>query len=165
MSVNLVNNNRWKILPTLTGLPPKQQVVCKADTGASSNYLTKKDEYILQDAKPIINGPIVKLPNDVQIQASKQGLLPLPPVLSDKARTAHVFKGLTNASLLSIGRLCDDGCVTVFDEHDLRIFKRENLIYKEKETTMTVYGTSPWTLTYHYIKHFQFPVTNLFNRA
>ena len=103
MSVNLVNNNRWKTLSTLTGLPPKH---CKADTGASSNYLTKRDAYILQEAKPIINGPIVKLPNDVQIQASIQGLLPLPQALSDKARTAHVFQGLTNASLLSIGRLC-----------------------------------------------------------
>ena len=132
MSVNLVNNNRWKILPTLTGLSPKPKVVCKADTGASSNYITKRDEHILQDAKPIINGPIVKLPNDVQIQASKQGLLPLPPVLSDNSRTAHAFKGLTNDSLLLIGRLCNDGCVAVFDEHDLRIFKRENLILQGK---------------------------------
>ena len=142
MSVNLVNNDRWKTLSTLTGLPPKHQVVCKADTGASSNYLTKKDECILQAAKPIINGPIVKLPNDVQIQASIKGLLPLPPTLSNIATMAHVFQCLTNASLLSIGRLCDDGCVAVFDKHDLRIFKRENFILQGKRN----YSDSLWDI-------------------
>ena len=130
MSVNLVNNNRWKILPTLTRLPPKPQVVCKADTGASSNYLTERDEHILQKIETVKNGPMVKLPNNYQIQASKQGLLPLPSVLSNKARTAHVFKGLTNSSLLSIGRLCDDGCIAIFDANDLKIYKKNILIMR-----------------------------------
>ena len=104
--------------------------MCKADTGASSNYITKQDGHILEEVVEVKNGPIVKLPNNAQIQADKKGLLPLASILSEKSRTAHVFKGLTNASLISIGRLCDDGCVAVFDKRDLRVFKRYKLVLK-----------------------------------
>ena len=42
------------------------------------------------------------------------------------------FTGLTNASLISIGRLCDDGCVAVFEKRDLRVFKQYKLVLKGK---------------------------------
>ena len=57
----------------------------------------------------------------------KKGLLPLPLELSPTARTAHIFEGLKNVSLILIGWLCDDRCVAVFDEKDLGIFKRNIL--------------------------------------
>ena len=116
----------------LTAIPPKSTVVCKADTGASSNYVTEQDENALENLEKISNGPKARLPNDAEIQAHKKGLLPLPKVLSATARSAHAFRGLTNASLISIGKLCDDGCVAVFDKLDLRIFKKNQLILTGK---------------------------------
>ena len=80
------------------------------------------------DPVNITNGPKLRLPNNDQIQANKKGQLPLPLDLSPLARTAHVFHKLIIASLLSISKLYDDGCVAVFDEKDLRIFKRNDLI-------------------------------------
>ena len=41
-----------------------------------------------------------------------------------------MLEGLSNASLLSIGQLCDDDCVAVFDKGHLRIFKQGILILK-----------------------------------
>ena len=110
----------------LTAIPPKLTVVCKANTGASSNYVTERDQLILDNLQNVINGPKAKLPNDAEIQANKKGLLPFPSIISDAGKTAHVFRGLTNASLISIGKLCDDGCVAVFDSLYLRIFKKIN---------------------------------------
>ena len=106
----------------LTAIPPKDTVVRKADTGASSNYVTERDQHTLQKLEKVMYGPTVRLPDNTQIQAHKKGILSLSPTLSLSARTAHVFKGLTNALLISIGKLCDDGCVAVFDQFDLRIF-------------------------------------------
>ena len=132
MSVSLNKYNNWKQANTLTGLPPPEPIICKADTGASSNYVTEKDKNVLSNVESVQDGPRVKLPNSGQIQANKKGILPLPATLSLTARTAHVFSGLTNASLLSIGRLCNDGCVAVFDALSLRIFKKNKLILTGK---------------------------------
>ena len=88
---------------TLAKLPPPKSITCKADAGASSNYIAQKDENALRNIELVQNGPKVKLPNNEEIQASKKGLLPLPTTLSTTARTAHVFKGLTNSSLVTIG--------------------------------------------------------------
>ena len=121
------NNNLILANRRLSAIPPKLTVVCKADTGASSNYVTEKDENVLEDLQEVINGPRARLPNDAEIQANKRGLLPLPKIISEIGRTGHVFRGLTNASLISIGKLCDDGCVAVFDKLDLQIFKKNQL--------------------------------------
>ena len=125
---NNFNNYLFLANKKLTAIPPKDDVVCKADTGASSNYVTERDQHSLEKLEKIMYGPTVRLPDNSQIQANKRGLLPLPKTLSITARTAHVFKGLTNASLISIGKLCDDGCVAVFDKLDLRIFKKNKLV-------------------------------------
>ena len=129
---NNFNNYLFLTNKKLTAIPPKDNVVCKADTGASSNYVTEKDQHALHELKKITYGPTVRLPDNSQIQADKRGLLPLPKSLSLTAGTAHVFKGLTNASLISIGKLCDDGCVAVFDKLDLRVFKKNKIILSGK---------------------------------
>ena len=43
----------------------------------------------------------------------------------------NVLEGLSNASLLSIGQLCDDDCIAVFDKRHLRIFKRGVIIIQD----------------------------------
>ena len=58
---------------------------------------------------------MVKLPDETSLQAKIKGFLPLHPSLINEAKTGHVIKKLTNVSLISIGQLCDDGCVAVFN--------------------------------------------------
>ena len=35
----------------------------------------------------------------------------------------HVFPTLTSSSLLSLGQLCDDGCIAVLDKHEINVYK------------------------------------------
>ena len=44
-------------------------------------------------------------------------------MFSVRAKTAHVLAGITNASLLSIGQLCDDNCIAILDKKKIEIFK------------------------------------------
>jgi hypothetical protein len=68
------------------------------------------------------------LPDSTSIQATHSGQLPFHSSLSTKAKTAHVLDGITNASLVSIGQLCDDNCLVVFDKEQLRVFKNHECI-------------------------------------
>ena len=38
-------------------------------------------------------------------------------------KTGNVLNGLMNASLLSIGQLCDDNCIAVFSKYRLSVYK------------------------------------------
>ena len=58
----------------------------------------------------------------------QQELLTLSSVLSTRAKTVHILPNLTNASLLSIGQLCDDNCWGLFNKNHLLIFKQNQLI-------------------------------------
>jgi hypothetical protein len=66
------------------------------------------------------------------IQVTHSGLLPFHHSLSDKAKTAHVLDGITNASLISIGQLCDDDCIAVLDKKLIKIFKNKKCILMGK---------------------------------
>ena len=49
----------------------------------------------------------------VEIPSSSKGKIPASSVIPKKARDAHVFKYLHSASLISLGRLYDDGCTDI----------------------------------------------------
>ena len=75
---------------------------------------------------------MVTLPNLSTIQASAKGHIPLHPLLSKQATKAHIFKGLTNTSLISVGQLCDDECTAIFDKTTMRIVKEGMTIIEGK---------------------------------
>ena len=50
--------------------------------------------------------------------------------LSQTALKVLVFPNLTNESLISIGQLCDDGCIVLFTKTHAFICKNEKLIGK-----------------------------------
>ena len=75
------------------------------------------------------------LPDSTSIQATHSGQLPLHPSLSAKAKTAHVLAGITNASLISIGQLCDDNCIAVLDKRKLNVFKNNECILQGARNT------------------------------
>ena len=64
------------------------------------------------------------------MKAEIQGLLALPPNLSRKARTATVVSTLQSSSLLSLGKLCDDGCQVLLDNDWMIAVKKKKVVVK-----------------------------------
>ena len=52
---------------------------------------------------------------------TKRALVPLSPALSPPAKVGHIFDNLKSRSLISIGQLCDDDCVTIFTKNAVHI--------------------------------------------
>ena len=72
------------------------------------------------------------LPNNATIQADKKGFLPLHNSLTDIGQKALSFPNLTNESLLSVGQLCDDDCVILFDKKKVTVKKDDKIILQGK---------------------------------
>ena len=85
-----------------------------------------KDKHILKNLFKTI-GPTVFLPNNQSITSTETGNLPIPS-LSTTSTTTHVLPGLQNSSLLSLGQLCDDGCIVHLTKSTIHVFKNETLV-------------------------------------
>ena len=68
------------------------------------------------------NGPWATLPNNTTIQATLPGNLHLHPTLN---HTVLLFLELHSESLLSIGKLCDEGCIASFYDKTLNIYRND----------------------------------------
>jgi len=69
----------------------------------------------------------VRLPDNSTILADKVGQINFPhSTLTLTGTKAHVLPHLRNCSLLSLGQLADDGCITVLEDHEINIFKKKN---------------------------------------
>jgi len=101
-------------------------MIAKADSGASSHYWLIRDKKVLLSLMKQM-GPTVYLPNNTTITATEKGSLPIKH-LSPKAAETHVLPGLKNSSLISLGQLCDDGCVIHLTKTHMRVFKEKKLI-------------------------------------
>ena len=91
------------------------------DTGTIGKKIplsTKCDEIKLA----VVSLP-VKIPNGTIIHSIHTGLIPNDSILL-AARCAHLFKELDQA-LISIGVFCDNVCMTLFDDTQVVIFKKE----------------------------------------
>ena len=84
---------------------------------------------VLTNIKDTRNGPTVQLPNNTTMNATKAGILPLSRSLSTQAKITY-FYGLHSASLISLGRLCDNDCITILDKNEINILKENTLILK-----------------------------------
>ena len=118
---------------SINSVDPQQKIVqnyitAKADSGASCHCFKKSDENILENLQHDDNGPTLLLPNLQQITAKRKGSLPLN--LSRKATTTNIFdeKDLKNASLISLGQLCDDDCTVFLDKRKLLVYKNNKKI-------------------------------------
>jgi hypothetical protein len=87
-----------------------------------------KDQQILTNLQATPFGPTVMLPDSSNIQATHSGQLPFHPSFSEKAKQAHVLDGITNASLISLGQLCHDGCVAILYKAKIKIFKDKTCV-------------------------------------
>ena len=94
-----------------------------ADTGATGHFLSTDYIAIDHSNEGVINiqpaaVPInVELPDASQIVSTHTAHLDIP-CLPPQATEAHLFPALGPTSLLSIGKLCDAGCETLFRAHE-----------------------------------------------
>ena len=82
----------------------------------------------------------IKMTNGEIITSSHIALLPQHN-LPDKARQAHIFLGLQKP-LISIGTLCDNNCIAVFDEKRVTIYDkstRQIVMQGQREPNTTLY--------------------------
>ena len=92
-----------------------------ADTGTTGNYLPINAPCI---DKRVTNNPIsICMPNGQLLQSTHTALL--NNQLPVEAREAHLFPGLSKA-LISIGLLCDNGCIATFDEDKVTIINKKD---------------------------------------
>ena len=105
------------------------------DSAASDNYIRPNDAHVLGNLHPH-NGIPVTLPDAETISTSHQGDLPLNPAFSAPAKQSTVLPKLKSASLLSVGKLCDDKKMVIFDENEVKAIestpKLVNLINEQK---------------------------------
>ena len=109
-------------------------MVLKGDSGATSHYI-KESEATLLASRTSTNGPKVTLPDGLTLQGSEKGHLPLSTKLTSISTTATVMPGMTNASLLSLGQLCDDNCSILLNKKNLYALKDRELILHGKRST------------------------------
>ena len=102
-------------------------MILKADTGASGHYVTNEDKKCCDDVTPAIIPKNVLLPTSEVISSTHDAYLPIYSV-SRNATSATIFPDLTNSSLLSIGKLCDDNCVATFTKNKLQVVKNNRII-------------------------------------
>jgi hypothetical protein len=116
-----------------TTFDPKLTVIAKADSGASKHFWRWCDRGVLHNNHNA-PGPPVALPDGTIIRSSALGSLPLDN-LSKPSRKVQVFKDLTSSSLVSIGQLCDDGCVVTLTRDDMKVIKEDTMILRGTRNT------------------------------
>lgn len=117
-------------LPSLVPPPSYNTtpVIAKPDSRASNMYWIPEDKHILHGLK-YNHGPVVNLPNGFTIQSNEIGNLPIPD-LSPITQQCHVLPELQSASLISVGKLCNDDCIVTFDKSHVYVSKNNKLILK-----------------------------------
>jgi hypothetical protein len=90
-----------------------------ADTGCTGHYFTINGPATC--VQPSIQPLAVLLPNGASILSSHTGELDIPHIPLS-ARLCHLFPGLQSGSLLSIGQLCDAGCIATFTATRMDIY-------------------------------------------
>ena len=81
----------------------------------------------------------IEMPNGEIITSTHISLLPQHK-LPDNARKAHIFPGLQKP-LISIGTLCDNNCIAVFDAERVTIYEQttRNIIMQVQRDPITTF--------------------------
>jgi hypothetical protein len=80
----------------------------------------------------------VQLPDRSQMSSTHEGYLRLP-YLSKAARKVHFFLGM-HASLVWVGQLCNDGCITTFNRNTIVVRYENHIVLKGHRTNPQVCG-------------------------
>ena len=133
---NLVKNRNEQI--HFNSMCNDSSLQAVADSGTTGHYITPTTPCT---NKQTATQPIpIKIPNGDIITLSHIALLPQHN-LPDKARQAHIFPGLQKP-LISIGTLCDNNCIAVFDKKRVTIYDkstRQIVMQGNRDPNTTLY--------------------------
>ena len=107
-----------------------------ADSGATGHFVNNDIKLVNETPTPYGIG--VTVANSNVIRSKTKGDLPLPSI-PEAARDAHKFNDI-HQPLLSIGKLADSHCVSIFD-------KKEINVYHESDVKITPTGAPVLTGT------------------
>ena len=125
-----------------------EKFVAKLDSRATKHFLTEADGEKLEHTEKLVNGPIANLPNNAIVTATKRGLIPLHNTFKKKTCEALIFPHITNASLISVGQLCDDNCLVLLTKNYFLSLKILKSNMKVHATKLMVYGTLLYILKF-----------------
>ena len=133
---NLVKNRNEQI--HFNSISNDTSLEAIADSGTTGHYITPITPC---KNKQTATHPIpIKMPNGEIITSYHITLLPQHN-LPDKARQAHIFPGLQKP-LISIGTLCENNCIAVFDEKRVTIYDkltRQIVMQGHRDPNTTLY--------------------------
>ena len=98
------------------------------DSGTTGTFLTPSDEIHLQNPTNVIDGPTVLSASGTAMPSTVQGTLNLSKHLTPPAQSAFVLENLKTGSLISLAQLCDDDCIAIFTNYDVKIVKNRQVI-------------------------------------
>jgi hypothetical protein len=85
---------------------------------------------------------VVTLPNGNKMYSHHKTTLQLPHVEA-KAVEAHIFPTMTEHSLISVGQLCDAGCLATFDSDSVLVTHNDKTVLKGQRDDATKLWTVP----------------------
>jgi hypothetical protein len=85
---------------------------------------------------------MVRLPNGATMESSHTAELDIPE-LNATASKAHVFPGMANHSLLSVGQLCDKGYIATFKNASVTVCNSQ-------KSQIRPSGLGHWPLAYQF---------------
>ena len=124
-----------------------------ADIGCNSHFF--KIDSPCESVQPAKQPIYVQLPDGRKIISAHTGTIPIS-VLTPAARQAHMLPTLKTGSLVSIGQLCDSGCITKFNRQLVKIHHNNKLIMQGPRTANGI-----WTVPVQAVPQSVPPIANL----
>ena len=109
--------------------PPLHSPHAILDSGATGTFVAHTHHVpFLRHTIPVTNGPTVLAASGSPMRSQLKGTLPLSSKLSSQAQSAFVLDNLQTGTLISLGKLCDDDCIAIFNKYEVRILKQDEVI-------------------------------------
>jgi hypothetical protein len=117
----LNSNSTYEICQTPTLL--KQHESAIVDSGCTGHFLLVNAPCLnkVKTRTPLT----VRLPNGAIMESSHTAELNIPE-LNAAASKSHIFHGMSNHSLLSVGQLCDEGYIVTIKQSSVTICHSDN---------------------------------------
>ena len=101
--------------------------IAKLDSGASNHYQQASKQNVCTNICPAPKVKI-KLPDSTFAESNKWTTLPLSKKFSEAARTTRIVPKLSSTNLLSVGTVCDDDAIAIFNSQNVYIIKGNEII-------------------------------------
>jgi hypothetical protein len=120
-------------LQTIPSLGPPTTTSVVADAGSTAHFF---QDLPVQNRR-ISSSPIaIRNPNGSTVHSTHEGEIHIPG-LPTSARTVHLVPDLKSHSLLSVGQLCDAGCVVSFTSETVIVRHEDTIILQGERTPAT----------------------------